>query len=309
MNGIRALFLSCLAIVLNSCAGTQAYKIPTYGVTGNVEAHGINYNKFLGRLISYSTINGRLKSEPDAYIEIARQGPIVFLGHKDHLEAAKAVLAKPCCTDGKTNADNIVKAVQWTRDLFDLDTEVQIEILLVPDAYNYQYATRYKIKGNQAKVRFAFHYYDERPVPETHFIESIVGTLTHELTHVYFKLSGNPAKNDISNETAATTINVCAQTLITQNFPITVSHISFVNADDEDLMPEIRKTEYHEIINKIKDDNPPTIIGQILATLIVEKIDEKYNTSDQLAAEKMREYCQHIIKTRHDFEISMGIDE
>lgn len=316
-NSTKVLFLSCLALVISACAGTRAYKLPTYGVSGNVKVYGISFNRFLGVLTSYSTINGRLKSKPEDYVEIARQGSMVFLGHKEHIDAAKAVLNKPCCTDGKTSAANIAKTAQWTRGLFDLDTEVQIEILLVPDAYNYKYVTRYKIKGHQAKVRFAFRYYDERPLlTETRFAEEAASTLTHELTHVYFKLSEKPARNGISDEITASIVGVCTRTLVTQRLRIPTTGV----LPEESAMQKISENvenDYENAVNQLRDgirvnngreEFINSLIGGILAELITQKIDKKYGHSDQLAAEKMREFCQHIVKTRHDFTMSMGLD-
>ncbi len=302
-------FFFFLIINLSACANTTAFKPPNvlHIKKGEIVFHAVTINKAKSKLFTYSAINGRLNSRPDDYIKIAQKNTVSFFAHKNHVKEAEEILGSPCCHDKKSVSKNIAKIIEWVHNLFNSDIDLQVEVFLVPDDYSYKYVTKNKIKNKKTKARFAFHYFSNSQIANTKYVEYVSSTLAHELAHIYTGLSDMRAKNDISSETTAKIVGVCARTIIAKTLPDKISGMAFVTKDGEEIMPKARNTEYDEIINRLKK-NPPVITANIIAQLLVEKIDKKYRSSQQLKTQKMLEYCQQIVRNRHDFTRSIGID-
>ena len=305
-NSTFVLFPVCLALFLGSCAHTAPYKDKpsNYGVVeGQTSMNGIA--KAFHQIYSYSSVNGKIKSSPEDYVIIAHQSVFHFFAHKDHVDETRTWLKEACCESGQSHEQSILKALSWGRSLFDGNFEVQVEIVLVPENYSYHYATRNWISGRKTTVRLAQKFTSNFPKNKSIYYKQFVRTIVHELTHTYFALSKNPAANKLSSETTAHLVGTCAETLLGRDYEWPMAHWKLEGTSLETIRKKTTQ-DYQDAIRRLRK-NPDTVIGRIIAELIVEKIHAKYGTSPVREAEVLRTFCRRAVATRHDFTKSLGM--
>ena len=296
----NALLPCSFFIFLVGCSTHHDFKWQDKSGLGANIVHGVAVEKSI--LYSFTSLPGEYRLSPEAYVLDDESEVIKFYHSPKRILDSKTFLREPCCSlPDSRSVRNVIDSTQaWVLDLFDTNQKIQLELVLVPHEYRYQYSSSYPIKSGVWTARFGVRYDEENVTKSTAKISEIIG---HELSHILSKAQGKSRKNALSDEVTATLVGICAAAELDENAindPISIKA-------DEASMQRFRTNDYADNINALRD-NDITLIAGMIVTLATKKILAQSRKTGETAISLLGNYCERVVIENHDFELSLGLN-
>ena len=228
---------------------------------------------------------GRVTVDPENMVTVATSDRLFALAPDSNV----LKIANDVRDDVEAFLAEVEAGLGYLDKVYSNTRRVPLELVLLEADQDYRYKTTYRIEGEGAIGRFAFHFWNvDDPVAGKRLRTEARKTVWHEYVHILNWLEEIEFTDDFTEELTANLAAHCAGVSANgwSGFPN-----SLVSAEEETIDRMKAASDYAYMMDVLLDENPMLIIANSVMEMTLEQVEEDAQTAGTSPADALLAMC------------------